>query len=88
MTIRNERSSGEKDLREGRSTPKRLPKGIFRDVLHPALIPGIGVENTPRVFSTNWAVFGIAGMLVGAVVIWASGLRRASARRGQRPWTG
>lgn len=70
MTIRNERSSGEKDLREGRSTPKRLPKGIFRDVLHPALIPGIGVENTPRVFSTNWAVFGIAGMLVGAVVIW------------------
>ena len=37
---------------------------------HPALIPGIGVEDTPRVFSTNWAVFGIAGVLVLGVVVW------------------
>ncbi|MFV0319628.1 MAG: BCCT family transporter [Microbacterium sp.] len=28
------------------------------------------MEDTPRVFSTNWAVFGIAGALVLAVVIW------------------
>ncbi|WP_336244358.1 BCCT family transporter [Microbacterium sp. JZ31] len=37
---------------------------------HPALIPGIGVEDTNRTFSTNWTVFGIAGALVLAVVIW------------------
>lgn len=46
------------------------PKKILREVTHPALIPGIGVEDTPRVFSTNWAVFGIAGFSVLAVVIW------------------
>ncbi|WP_309069308.1 BCCT family transporter [Microbacterium sp.] len=37
---------------------------------HPALIPGIGVEDTNRTFSTNWPVFGIAGALVLGVVIW------------------
>lgn len=45
-------------------------KKILREVTHPALIPGIGVEDTPRVFSTNWVVFGIAGLAVLGVVIW------------------
>lgn len=45
-------------------------KKLLREVTHPALIPGIGVESTSRVFSTNWAVFGIAGALVLATVIW------------------
>ncbi len=52
------------------ATEKMTPKKVFREVTHPALIPGIGVEDTPRVFSTNWAVFGIAGVLVLGVVIW------------------
>ncbi|WP_308291589.1 BCCT family transporter [Microbacterium sp. G2-8] len=37
---------------------------------HPALIPGIGVEDTPRRFSTNWLVVAIAGVAVLAVAIW------------------
>lgn len=49
---------------------KPSPKKILNEVTHPALIPGIGVEDTPRVFSTNWAVFGVASVLVLAVVIW------------------
>ncbi|MEV8267306.1 BCCT family transporter [Microbacterium sp. NPDC076911] len=49
---------------------KVTPKKILKEVTHPALIPGIGVEDTPRQFSTNWPVFGIAGALVLAVVIW------------------
>ncbi|MGM1017666.1 MAG: BCCT family transporter [Actinomycetota bacterium] len=49
---------------------KTTPKKILREVTHPALIPGIGVEDTPRVFATNWVVFGIAGILVLAVVVW------------------
>ncbi|SJN21656.1 hypothetical protein FM104_03250 [Microbacterium esteraromaticum] len=46
------------------------PKRILKEVTHPALIPGIGVEDTPRIFNTNWFVFGIAGVLVLAVVVW------------------
>ncbi|MEJ1154798.1 BCCT family transporter [Microbacterium marmarense] len=55
----------------GSDTPKKAdPKKILKEVTHPALIPGIGVEDTPRQFSTNWAVFGIAGVMVLGVVIW------------------
>lgn len=55
----------------------RPVKTVFREVndpgmipLHPALIPGIGVEKTGRSFLTNWVVLAIAGALVLAVVIW------------------
>ncbi|MGV8846694.1 BCCT family transporter [Tessaracoccus sp.] len=40
-------------------------------LVHPALIPGIGVERTGRVFSTNWTVFAIAGVAVLSVIGWA-----------------
>lgn len=52
--------------------PKKLlkDKKILKEVTHPALIPGIGVEDTPRIFNTNWFVFGVAGILVLAVVVW------------------
>lgn len=39
--------------------------------VHPALIPGIGVDATGRRFSTNIAVFATAGTLVLAVILWA-----------------
>jgi choline/carnitine/betaine transport len=52
-------------------------KTVIREVndpgvipVHPALIPGIGVENTGRTFPTNWAVLIIASVLVLAVVMW------------------
>lgn len=39
-------------------------------LVHPALIPGIGVERTGRAFATNWLVFAIAGIAVAAVIVW------------------
>ncbi|WP_156758861.1 BCCT family transporter [Microbacterium karelineae] len=49
---------------------KKPVKSLVREVTHPALIPGIGVEDTPRSFATNWIVLGAAGVAVLAVVIW------------------
>lgn len=51
-------------------------KRVIREVtepglVHPALIPGIGVERTGRKFSTNWLVFAVAGLMVVAVIAWA-----------------
>ncbi|MGS0562245.1 BCCT family transporter [Microbacterium aurugineum] len=61
----------ERDAESNVSMPRKpSPKKILKEVTHPALIPGIGVEDTPRVFNTNWVVFGVAGVLVLAVVIW------------------
>lgn len=39
--------------------------------VHPALIPGIGVEKTGRKFETNWTVFAIAAALTLGVILWA-----------------
>ncbi|MDO5734949.1 MAG: BCCT family transporter [Propionibacteriaceae bacterium] len=55
--------------------PSRV-KRVIREVtqpglVHPALIPGIGVERTGRTFSTNWTVFAVAGTAVAAVIAWA-----------------
>jgi len=50
--------------------PNKPVTKVLREVTHPALIPGIGVEDTGKTFSTNWIVFGVAGALVLAVVIW------------------
>ncbi|MBG6239248.1 choline/carnitine/betaine transport [Mycetocola sp. CAN_C7] len=38
--------------------------------VHPALIPGIGVEDTGRTFPTNWWVFAIAGVFVVGFIGW------------------
>ncbi len=55
--------SAERVLRE--VTDPSTAEGI-----HPALLPGIGVERTRTTFSTNWWVFALAGALVAAVIAW------------------
>lgn len=56
---------------ENEAPPKHKPvTNLVKEVTHPALIPGIGVEDTGRTFSTNWLVLGLAGALVLGVVIW------------------
>lgn len=40
-------------------------------LVHPALIPGIGVEDTGREFKMNWGVFGIAAAVALGVIVWA-----------------
>lgn len=42
-----------------------------KGLVHPALIPGIGVERTKFEFGTNSLVFAISGLLIVAVIIWA-----------------
>lgn len=51
-------------------------KRVIREVtepglVHPALIPGIGVERTGRTFPMNWGVFTIALAAAVGVVVWA-----------------
>lgn len=41
------------------------PRGI-----HPALIPGVGVEQTGRVYRTDWLVFGVAAAFTLGFIGW------------------
>ncbi|MGO1384654.1 MAG: BCCT family transporter [Arachnia sp.] len=60
------------DALERRPTVKRVIREVTQPgLVHPALIPGIGVERTGREFSTNWIVFAIAGLAVVGVIGWA-----------------
>lgn len=42
-----------------------------RGLVHPALIPGIGVERTNYQFGTNPVVFAVSGLLIATVILWA-----------------
>lgn len=60
----------------GASRPRGKVRRVVNEVttpglVHPALIPGIGVDRTDRVFSTNRAVFVVAGLAVAGVIAWA-----------------
>lgn len=51
---------------------KRVLKEVTQPgLVHPALIPGIGVEQTGKTFSTNRLVFAVAGVLIVNVITWA-----------------
>lgn len=41
------------------------PKGV-----HPALIPGVGVEQTGRTYRTDWLVFGVAAAFTVGFIAW------------------
>ncbi len=67
--------SGKKRMPEALERRPRVKRVILEvtepGLVHPALIPGIGVERTGRTFSTNWSVFAIAGFAVVFVIGWA-----------------
>ena len=65
----------------GHNTPGRKAAGVARNIargfthlgakeLHPALIPGVGVEQTGRVYRTDWLVFGVAAAFTVAFISW------------------
>lgn len=55
----------------GTDAVKKEPvKRLVREVTHPALIPGIGVEDTSRTFPTNWVVLGVAGVFTIGIITW------------------
>ncbi|MPV49722.1 MULTISPECIES: BCCT family transporter [unclassified Pseudactinotalea] len=68
-------SEGHTGKRGSRNGPvRRVIREVTRPspgLIHPALIPGIGVERTGKSFSTNVRVFAIAGALVAGVILWA-----------------
>ncbi|WP_246081365.1 BCCT family transporter [Homoserinimonas aerilata] len=45
-------------------------KGLAPKGVHPALIPGVGVEQTGRVYRTDWLVFGVAAAFTVAFIGW------------------
>lgn len=61
-TTRSRRSNAAKRLLEEVTKP---------GLVHPALIPGIGVERTGKIFPMNWGVFAIAAALALGVIVWA-----------------
>lgn len=59
------------DALERRPLVKRVIKEVTEPgLVHPALIPGIGVERTGLQFVTNKIVFAVAGLAVVAVIAW------------------
>lgn len=46
------------------------PKSAAPKRVHPALIPGVGVEQTGRVYRTDWLVFSVAAAFVVAFISW------------------
>ncbi|UOQ61463.1 BCCT family transporter [Leucobacter rhizosphaerae] len=45
-------------------------KGIAPSGVHPALIPGVGVEQTRRTYRTDWLVFGVAAAFTVVFIGW------------------
>ncbi len=57
-----------------RESARRVVKEISHPgpgLVHPALIPGVGVEKTTFEFGTNRRVFAVSGLLILGVIIWA-----------------
>lgn len=49
---------------------KKPVANLIHEVSHPALIPGIGVEDTPREFPTNKLVLAVAAIVTIGIVVW------------------
>ena len=45
-------------------------KGLAPVGVHPALIPGVGVEQTQRTYRTDWLVFGVAAAFTVLFIGW------------------
>ena len=60
--------------REGIGTAaKRLLKQVdqtYPHGIHPALVPGIGVEEQRNRYDTDKVVFGVTAVLIGAFIVW------------------
>lgn len=61
--------------RSHRTPPRVEARRLLRkvtdpDVTHPALLPGVGVEQTGKDFSTHRVVLGVAAAFVVAFVVW------------------
>ncbi|GGO63257.1 choline transporter [Microbacterium nanhaiense] len=55
---------------EQKKVKKKPVANLMHEVSHPALIPGIGVEDTPREFPTNKLVLAVAAIVTIGIVIW------------------
>lgn len=82
-TSENQQSNGKTKTRKrisrrGPSAPPRPNvQRVLREVtspglVHPGLIPGFSIDDEDRRFRINWPVFGIAGVAVLFVILWAA----------------
>lgn len=70
----DERSGPARGAARMRESTRRVLEEVTRpdrSLVHPALIPGIGIERTQYSFGTNPAVFAVSGALIVAVIVWA-----------------
>lgn len=76
------RNSSDSEANDEKASEKgwfhRSAKRVFKEVtwtgrglVHPALIPGVGIEHTRHKFHTSPTVFAVSGMLIAFVIIWA-----------------
>lgn len=75
---RNIRAEVREDVRKKAENVRRSARKIADQMskpgpglVHPALIPGVGVEKTKFQFGTNVLVFSVSGLLILASIIWA-----------------
>lgn len=67
---RQERGPTAGPLDRAKTVTRSLRTKARDEPVHPALIPGIGVDKTGRSFSVNRAVLAVAGALTAAVIVW------------------
>lgn len=72
MTLKHDQQPA---MPQRRRDARGAAKRIFREVntpygVHPALIPGIGVDDSGRKFSTNWWVFVITAAFTVGFITW------------------
>lgn len=74
MTIKSDESEKTRRSSRVRESAREVLRKASKPgpgLVHPALIPGIGIERTHYIFGTNPAVFAISGLLIVAVIAWA-----------------
>lgn len=67
----SEKAAGSRRVRDSARQVLREVIEPGPGLVHPALIPGIGIERTHYTFGTNPAVFAVSGIMIVGVILWA-----------------
>lgn len=71
------RKKGDPRLRGPMDAPRGNVQRMFREfntpgAMHPGLLPGFAIDDDDRRYQINWPVFGVAGIFVLVVILWAA----------------
>src|SRR5690554_4646617 len=73
VELENEKVQTSRSGTRAAHVAKHIAKGIAGTspkAIHPALIPGVGVEQAARSYRTDWLVFGVAAAFTIAFIAW------------------